>query len=79
MFSFDMCLLNGRFRSVGQQATDGTGTRVERLRGDMDSPEIAAIVENQRLANAVGVQSMPSFAIGNELISGAMDLSRLRS
>jgi protein-disulfide isomerase len=33
-------------------------------------------MQNQRLANAIGVQSTPSFVIGGELISGAMDISR---
>ena len=33
-------------------------------------------MQNQRLANAIGVQSTPSFVIGGELISGAMDLTR---
>lgn len=48
-----------------------------RLKTDMNSPEITAILaQNQRLANALGVQSTPSFVIGNELISGAMDLAR---
>jgi len=43
----------------------------------MSSPEVAAIlVHNQRLANTLGVQSTPSFVIGNELIPGAMDLRR---
>jgi protein-disulfide isomerase len=47
------------------------------LKNDMSSPEVDAILaENQRLANAIGVQSTPSFVIGSELISGAMDLSR---
>ena len=36
-------------------------------------------MQNQRLANAIGIQSTPSFVIGGELISGAMDLPGLRS
>ena len=43
----------------------------------MSSQEVEAILaQNQRLANAIGVQSTPSFVIGSELISGAMDLPR---
>jgi protein-disulfide isomerase len=43
----------------------------------MSSKEVdAALMQNQRLASAIGVQSTPSFVIGNELISGAMDLPR---
>lgn len=51
------------------------GLDVARLKTDMDSAEIQAILtQNQRLASAIGVQSTPSFVIGNELVSGAMDL-----
>jgi protein-disulfide isomerase len=53
------------------------GLDMERLRADMSSQEVAAIlVRHQRLASAIGVQSTPSFVIGNELVSGAIDLSR---
>ena len=51
------------------------GLDVARLKADMDSAEVQAILtQNQRLASAIGVQSTPSFVIGNELVSGAMDL-----
>lgn len=53
------------------------GLDLARFRTDMNSPEVAAILAlNQRLATAIGVESTPSFVIGNELISGAMDLGR---
>lgn len=53
------------------------GLDLARLKTDMSSQEVAAIlVQNKRLANALGVESTPSFVIGNELISGAMDLTR---
>jgi protein-disulfide isomerase len=58
---------------IGQQL----GLDVEKLKSDMSSQEIEAILaQNQRLANAIGVQSTPSFVIGNELITGAVDLTR---
>jgi len=60
-----------------EELTDQLGLDLARLRRDMSSPEVAAIlVHNQRLANTLGVQSTPSFVIGNELIPGAMDLRR---
>jgi protein-disulfide isomerase len=53
------------------------GLDVAKLKTDMNSKEVAdALTQNQRLASALGVQSTPSFVIGNELISGAMDLTR---
>ncbi len=53
------------------------GLDVARLKADMSSKEVEGeLVQNQRLANAIGVQSTPSFVIAGELISGAMDLTR---
>jgi protein-disulfide isomerase len=53
------------------------GLDVARLKTDMSSKEVDDILtQNQRLAGAIGVQSTPSFVVGNELISGAMDLPR---
>ena len=41
------------------------GLDVERLKTDMSSKEVEAVLaQNQRLANALGVQSTPSFVIG---------------
>jgi protein-disulfide isomerase len=52
------------------------GLDVARLRSDMNAMEVdSALAQNQRLASAIGVQSTPSFVIGGELISGAMDLA----
>lgn len=52
------------------------GLDVARLRADMNSMEVdSRLTQNQRLASAIGVQSTPSFVIGGELISGAMDLA----
>ena len=50
---------------------------VERFRTDMGSREVeGALAQNRRLADAIGVQSTPSFVIGGELISGYMELTR---
>ncbi len=52
------------------------GLDIARLKTDMDSMEVQAMLtDNQRLANAIGVQSTPSFVIGDELVSGALDLA----
>ena len=63
--------------AVIEETAGQLGLDLARLRSDMSSREIAAIlIQNQRVASAVGVESTPSFVIGNELITGAMDLSR---
>ena len=50
---------------------------VPKLKVDMNSSDVeAALNQNQRLATAIGVNSTPSFVIGDELISGAMDRAR---
>jgi protein-disulfide isomerase len=66
---------------VTPEAIEGTGKKlgldVAKLKTDMTSKEVeGALMQNQRLASAIGVQSTPSFVIGGELISGAMDLTR---
>lgn len=45
-----------------------------KLKADMESPDIqAALNANEQLAGAIGVSATPSFVIGDELITGAMD------
>jgi protein-disulfide isomerase len=66
---------------ITPEAIEGAGRRlgldVAKLKADMSSKELeSALMQNQRLANALGVQSTPSFVIGGELISGAMDMPR---
>jgi predicted DsbA family dithiol-disulfide isomerase len=70
--------LNG---PITPEAIEGTGRKlgldVARLKAYMSSEEVQGVLmQNQRLASAIGVQSTPSFVIGGELISGAMDLTR---
>jgi protein-disulfide isomerase len=54
---------------AGQQGLD-----VSKLKADMESPEVQSILaRNRELGRQVGVNSTPSFVIGSELVSGAMD------
>jgi protein-disulfide isomerase len=78
-FKFHRALMDLKSPSTAT-AIEETGRKlgldVARLKTDMDSPEIQAILaKNQQLAAALGVQSTPSFVIGNELVPGAMDLA----
>ncbi len=53
---------------------------IDRLKVDMNSAEVQAILaQNQRLAHAIGVESTPSFVIGNEVVPGAMDLAAFQA
>jgi protein-disulfide isomerase len=52
------------------------GLDVVKLKADMGSPEIAAILaKNVELATALDVSSTPTFVIGNEMFAGAMEAS----
>jgi protein-disulfide isomerase len=56
-------------RLAGKQGLD-----VERLKIDMESPEIQAVLErNRQLAQQAGIGGTPSFVIGSELVPGAID------
>jgi len=50
------------------------GLNVSKLKTDMESPEVQSILRrNRELGRDLGVNSTPSFVIGSELVSGAMD------
>jgi protein-disulfide isomerase len=50
------------------------GLDVSRLKTDMESPEVQAILtRNRDLGHDLGVRSTPSFVIGSELVQGVMD------
>lgn len=57
-----------------EQVAKNVGLDVEKLKTDMQSPEIAAtLTKNTNLAAALDVSSTPTFVIGSEMVSGAMD------
>ena len=56
------------------------GLNIEQLQRDAQSTEVAAqLVQNQQLAEALGVNGTPAFVIGNRLLPGALDEERLIS
>ena len=64
-------------RSVDEKSTlevaERIGLDVERLKADMESPEVAAVIErNMELAQALGIQGTPAFFIDDQLIPGAV-------
>ena len=55
------------------------GLDVERLKRDMESPEIdQAVKANLALAEALDIRGTPGFIIGNHIIPGAVDLDALK-
>jgi len=57
----------------------GIGLDGERLRTDMDAPEITTLIGRElSLAQALRIDGTPAFVIGGELVVGAVDLGTLR-
>ncbi len=56
------------------------GLDVERLRREMNSPEIAAIINrNKLLADSLGITGTPAFVIGDTLVPGAASQAQLEA
>jgi protein-disulfide isomerase len=61
------------------KTASAAGLDVDRLKGDMASPEIEAQLRaNYDLAQTLGIRGTPAFIVGGELIPGAVDLATLR-
>lgn len=55
------------------------GLNVDQLKRDMEDPMITAYLqETLRLAQALGINGTPGFVIGNKLVPGAIDTSRMK-
>lgn len=62
------------------KAAAAAGLDVERLKSDMERPEIdAQLRANHDLAQALDIRGTPAFVVGGELIPGAVDLATLRN
>ena len=64
---------------AGIRATaKGVGLDPDRLEADMEAPEVSAVLEaNYALAHELGIEGTPAFVIGDQLIPGAIEKSRL--
>ena len=61
-------------------AASEAGIDIERLKNDMNDPEIDQILaRNSRLAQGLGIDGTPAFVIGDTLIPGAADIPYLKS
>lgn len=58
---------------------ESLGLDLEKLRADMESPEIAAkLAEVAELGEALNVRGTPAFVIGDELVPGAISIEEMR-
>jgi protein-disulfide isomerase len=79
-FHFALMDFHGKLtKDVVMRTATGAGLDVERLRTDMNDPEIGATIDRDRkLAEALGINGTPSFVIGDTLVPGASDISYLK-
>lgn len=62
------------------QIARDVGLDMERLRRDMDDPEIQRIIEsNYAIAETLGIRGTPAFVTRGEIISGAVGRARLET
>ena len=58
----------------------GVGLDLDRLKGDMQSPEIDAVLRrNFQLAEILEINGTPAFIIGEEIFPGAIDMQSLKA
>lgn len=80
-FHLDLMALEGTITmaSIERLATKNN-LDFTKLKADMEAPEIQAqISATQKLAESIGVNATPSFVIGNDLYTGAMDEAELQA
>jgi len=60
-------------------AAKSAGLDVERLKRDMETPEIDGFLQaNHQLASALDIRGTPGFVIGDEVVPGAVSVDALR-
>ena len=60
-------------------AAKSAGIDVERLKRDMETPEIDGFLRaNHQLAAALDIRGTPGFVIGDEIVPGAVSVDALR-
>ena len=77
---FHFALMSARDLSLDNIMTlaEGVGLDSERLVSDMQSPAIETRLQaNLELARELGIEGTPAFVVGDELIPGAVDKTRL--
>src|SRR5215212_2881690 len=82
LFGYHTKLLETRGRVNGERAlavAREMGLDVERIKTEMESPEVRAILqENVGLGDKLGLSGTPAFVIGDEVLSGAVGADPLR-
>ena len=77
---FHVALMTARDLSIAgiRSLAGDIGLDPDQLEQDMNSDEISAAIDaNYELASALGIEGTPAFVIGDTLVPGAVDKSRL--
>ena len=62
------------------QMAEEAGLDLDRMKADMNSPEVAAeIKQTADIAKVLGLSGTPAFIVGTELVPGATDLETLQT
>lgn len=65
--------------AVALEVAEGVGLDMDRLKADIESPEVAAEIErNMTLAGELRITGTPSFVVGQEIVRGLIDLNALQ-
>ncbi len=80
---FHNALMGNRGRAneaTVMRVAEELGMDVDKLRQDMDSPEVSAHLQtSQQLTQALGFNGTPAFVFGNELVPGAIELEQMQA
>lgn len=69
----------GLTRAAVLDAAAGIGLATDRLRRDMEAPEIAEVLaRTDAIAEALGFEGTPSFLVGRQLLQGGRDLATMK-
>ncbi|MEL6961157.1 MAG: DsbA family protein, partial [Pseudomonadota bacterium] len=77
---FHLVLMTARDLSLAgiRSLADNIGLDPDQLEQDMNSDEVSAAIDaNYELASALGIEGTPAFVIGDTIVPGAVDKSRL--
>ncbi|MGE0733691.1 MAG: DsbA family protein [Alphaproteobacteria bacterium] len=79
---FHNALLSARDKLTAESIfaiAKSAGLDVDKLRKDMQSPEIGRALErNMALADALNIRGTPAFIVGREIVPGAIDVDTIR-
>jgi protein-disulfide isomerase len=82
LFDFHSRVMETRGRVNGERAlavAREMGLDIAKLQKDMEGPEVrAALQENVKLGDQLGLSGTPAFIVGEEIISGAVGVEPLK-